>query len=525
MHYRMGVDVGGSHTDAVLLDENLCCVHGVKVPTTANVDSGIREAVERLGKESGIHPRQVKLATLGTTHCANAVVERKNLSRVGMIRIGAPATRSVPPMVGWPEDLKKAIGSVYFLVRGGREYNGTPIVPLDLEEIRHACRQMKGLVDAVAITAVFAPTDPADEDLAAEIVREELGASIPVTRSGELAGLGLLDRENATILNAALNRTANRVIEGFRRALEQAGMQANIFFGQNDGTMMPEKMARRFPIRMIACGPVHSLRGAAHLSKMSDAVVVDVGGTTTDVGMVSNRFPRESIDPAEIGGVKINAPMPDLLSVGVGGGTVIRGGPEDICLGPDSVGHRLTQLARCFGGSTWTLTDAAAAIGRIGWTPFMSVTEEEKQRSQKAMSVVKNRVEEAIDRIKGGPSPVSVILVGGGSSLLPDELTGASQVIRPPHHEVANAVGAALGQVGAQVERIVSLEEESRDYVYQHLKEETFEATVRQGADPKTVRLISVEEIPLSYLPGKSVRFRLKAAGDIRTSAEDTAVL
>lgn len=253
MHYRMGVDVGGSHTDAVLLDENLCCVHGVKVPTTANVDSGIREAVERLGKESGIHPRQVKLATLGTTHCANAVVERKNLSRVGMIRIGAPATRSVPPMVGWPEDLKKAIGSVYFLVRGGREYNGTPIVPLDLEEIRHACRQMKGLVDAVAITAVFAPTDPADEDLAAEIVREELGASIPVTRSGELAGLGLLDRENATILNAALNRTANRVIEGFRRALEQAGMQANIFFGQNDGTMMPEKMARRFPIRMIAC--------------------------------------------------------------------------------------------------------------------------------------------------------------------------------------------------------------------------------------------------------------------------------
>lgn len=107
MHYRMGVDVGGSHTDAVLLDENLCCVHGVKVPTTANVDSGIREAVERLGKESGIHPRQVKLATLGTTHCANAVVERKNLSRVGMIRIGAPATRiraSDGRMAGGPKE-------------------------------------------------------------------------------------------------------------------------------------------------------------------------------------------------------------------------------------------------------------------------------------------------------------------------------------------------------------------------------------------------------------------------------------
>ncbi|MFC4075724.1 hydantoinase/oxoprolinase N-terminal domain-containing protein [Salinithrix halophila] len=513
--FRIGVDVGGTHTDAVLLDDRLTCVYQVKVPTTEDVDGGIAAAVRRLMRESGVKPGRVKVAMLGTTHCTNAIVERKQLLRVGVIRIGAPATLSVPPMTGWPEDLKRAVGGQSFIVQGGREFDGRPIVPLDGEEIRAVCSQFQG-VDAVAITGVFSPAMGEDEEKAAQIVKEELGRDFPLTLSHQLAGLGLLERENAAILNASLTGVIQSVVAGFRDALHGEDIRdARVFFGQNDGTLMTLESALHYPIRMIACGPTHSVRGAAHLAGVTEGLVVDVGGTTTDIGALTAGFPRESASPVEIGGIRTLFRMPDLLSIGIGGGTVLhRDQTASVRLGPDSVGSRLFDEGRCFGGRTWTLTDAAAVVGRVRWAPSPPPSREEHKFCEQAYAKMVAAIEEGIDRMKGRAGAVPVLLVGGGSALLPDRLQGVNQVIRPPHHDVANAIGAALGEVGGQIDTIVSIKEDRRDLL-DELKEQAVALAVREGADSEKVRVVETEEVPLAYLPGRTVRVRIKAAGPL----------
>ncbi|MBX5477158.1 MAG: hypothetical protein IRZ18_08575 [Clostridia bacterium] len=125
-------------------------------------------------------------------------------------------------------------------------------------------------------------------------------------------------------------------------------------------------------------------------------------------------------------------------------------------------------------------------------------------------------VEEAVDRIKTSAAAVPVVAVGGGSILLPDRLEGVSEIDRPEHYEVANAIGAAIAQVSGTVDRIFSLEKRSREAALAEARENAFAEAVRAGADPDSVEVIEVEEVPLAYLPGNAVRVKVKAAGRLR---------
>ena len=133
---------------------------------------------------------------------------------------------------------------------------------------------------------------------------------------------------------------------------------------QNDGTLMSPELAARFPVLTFASGPTNSIRGGGLLSGLDDCIVVDIGGTTTDVGVLSAGFPRESSVAVDIGGVRTNFRMPDVLSIGLGGGSRVRSADGATTVGPDSVGFRLTSEALVFGGSTLTATDIAVASGR-----------------------------------------------------------------------------------------------------------------------------------------------------------------
>ena len=124
---------------------------------------------------------------------------------------------------------------------------------------------------------------------------------------------------------------------------------------------MDLEFAIRFPVLTIGSGPANSIRGAAYLTGRTDAIVVDVGGTSTDVGVLVRGFPRESSFGVEIGGIRTNFRMPDLVTIALGGGTIVS---ED-ALGPESVGYRILEEALVFGGSTPTLTDAGVAAGRF----------------------------------------------------------------------------------------------------------------------------------------------------------------
>ena len=510
---RIGIDVGGTNSDAAVLDPDDAILATAKRPTTADVTGGILDALDAVLAADGVDRDGVEAVMLGTTHCTNALAEREGLHDVGVLRIGAPATQCIPPLMEWPDDLVDATGNHVTVVRGGHEFDGRELVPLDEPAVRDAAASFADAgVDAAAVTAVFSPVRADHEERAATILSEVLDGDVPVSRSHEIGSVGLLDRENATALNAALTGVAHEAAQAFLDAMAARDLDARFYFGQNDGTLMDVEYALQYPIFTVASGPSNSVRGAAALSGVEDGIIVDVGGTTTDVGAVVNGFPRESTTAVEIAEVATNFRMPDLISIGVGGGSIVTADGA-VTVGPESVGYELGRRARCFGGDVLTATDVAVAAGDVDIGSTEPAADPATVRA--ARTTIHDRIAETVDRMKTGPDTVPVVAVGGGSFLVPDDLAGASRVAEPAHHDVANAVGVAIAQVSGDVDRIYSLEERTRDDALTAAREAAIADAVTAGARPDSVTIVDVEEVPLSYLPGNATRVKVKAAGDL----------
>ncbi|WP_261818119.1 hydantoinase/oxoprolinase family protein [Vibrio gallicus] len=514
--FRLGIDVGGTNTDGVLLDARLQCVAKIKVPTSHDIFTGIDAAIHALLEQSGATGAQIQHAMLGTTQCTNAIVEKKGLDRVGMIRLALPSGSSVPPLCGWSESWQSLLGEHFYQAHGGYEYDGQLIAEIQQQEIRQLCRKMQGKVDSIAICGVFSPVNGSQELQVAQWVLEEL-PEVNISVSHKVGSLGVLERENATILNAALQGTAKRFVDGFCTALQAHNIKAQPYFGQNDGTLMSQDFALKYPILTVACGPTNSIRGASHLSKLKQAIVVDVGGTTADIGALVHGYPRESSIAVELGEVRTNFRMPDILALAIGGGTIVRQTEQGVRLGPDSVGHQLLEQAQSFGGEVLTLTDVALKLNKLQWDANTSLTplSLELSKAELIYQQMIDVVEEGIDKMKTSADKVPVILVGGGSALLPDEFSGVSEVVRPQHFEVANAIGVALGEISGQLDKIVPIEPSERQQVLDKLQAQAKTAAIQSGACPDSVSIIERSEIPLSYLQGNMVHVKIKAAGKI----------
>src|SRR2546427_291875 len=245
---------------------------------------------------------------IGTTHFTNAVVQRRDLTRVAAVRIGLPASASLPPFVDWPDDLAALVRGEVVMLEGGHEYDGRPIVPLDERGMRDAARRIR----AAGITSVA--------------------------------------------------------------------------------------IAAAFPVYSFASGPTNSMRGAAFLSGLSDAIVIDIGGTTTDIGSLRHGFPREANNVVEIGGVRTLFRMPDLLSVGLGGGSLVADDGRRV--GPGSVGYRLVNESRVFGGTTLTATDVAVAARLIDLGDRRRVADLPADLLKTALARMPAAIEESGDRLK-----------------------------------------------------------------------------------------------------------------------------
>ena len=512
--WRIGIDVGGTNTDAVLLDETGRLYAQAKTPTTPDVAGGI-ETVLGILMADPLYQERVGLVMLGTTHCTNAIVERRGLLPVAVLRLGAPASTAVPPLTDWPSDLAAALDPRVAILPGGAEFDGHEISPLDEGAVRRFARGLEP-GRAVAVVSIFAPVADAHERRVEAIIRDVVGFPVSVSRSAAIGSIGLLERENATVLNAALGAVIATAVDGFTAAVRRLGLRARTYLTQNDGTLLDLQNARRYPIFTIASGPTNSLRGAVHLTGLQDAMVIDVGGTTTDVGAVAGGFPRESSTTVELGGVRTNFRMPDLLSLGLGGGSRLRATGGTISVGPDSVGFELTRRAHVFGGPEWTASDAAVACGRVafgsakrlsGWDP--AVPEAALRRTDAMMA-------EAVERMRLRPGPVPVIAVGGGAFLVTDHLPEVTRVHRPAGGEVANAIGAAMAEVSGDVDRVYSLTGQSREQVLQAAETEAVRRAMDAGADPDGIRIVEREDLPLAYLPGSATRIRVKAVGPLR---------
>ena len=516
--YKLGIDVGGTNTDAVLIDENQQVIADIKHPTSGDIYDGIVGALRTVLEQSGVDRSQIGQAMLGTTQCTNAIVERKNLAKIGILRIGAPAACGIVPMVDWTEDIQ-AICAGSAVIGGGYEYDGKEIAPLDEEAARDFFREMKAQeVRSVAISCVFSPVRSDHELRAAQLCREVMGEDVHISISSEIGSMGLIERENATILNAALWKVAQRFTDGFARSLEAEGIRnADIYLSQNDGTLMTMEHARRYPILTVACGPTNSIRGASYLSKLENAIVLDVGGTTTDLGVIQNGFPRESSVAVTIGGVRTNFRMPDVVSIGLGGGSIVREKPDGtVTVGPDSVGYEITKKALVFGGDTMTATDIAVRLGMAEVGDPALVSDIPMELAEKALEAIRLLVEDAIDAMKVSNEDSDVVLVGGGGIILPEKLAGAATVRKPDHFGCANAIGSAISKVSGTYEKLINYDECPRDTALEQAKQEAIDMAVSAGAIRETVEIIEVEDVPLAYYPGNTNRVKIKAAGDLR---------
>jgi len=364
------------------------------------------------------------------------------------------------------------------------------------------------------VASVFSPLDPSCEERAADILREEC-PDVSVTLSHHLGRIGLLERENATLLNAGLVDLARRTTRAFEAALARSGITAGLYITQNDGTVLGADTALRFPVYSFASGPTNSMRGAAFLSRLDEAMVVDVGGTSSDIGALRHGFPREANNVVEIGGVRTLFRMPDLLSLALGGGTLVT--PDPLAIGPVSVGYRLTERARVFGGDDLTVTDVAVAAGLIDLGDRTRVAALPARLVTAALARIHAMIEEGVDRMKTDAALVPLVAVGGGSFLVPEHLAGIARVVHVPHQAVANAVGAAIAQVSGEADQI--FQNLSREEAIAEARRLAEERAVAAGADPATLEIVEIEDLPLAYLPGNSLRTRVRVVGDIRAIA------
>lgn len=472
--------------------------------------------LETVLREAKVAPSEIQAVMIGTTHFTNAVVERKRLLSVGIIRLALPASKCLPPMCDWPQDLSSALGKHRYLVRGGYNFDGRVIAPLDETAVSEAAKDIKkkGLKTA-AITSVFSPVNQDMEERAAEILLQET-PDIVITLSHQIGRIGFLERENATVMNACLAELAKSVAGSFRTALAELKIEAPFYVSQNDGTLMTSEYVEKYPVLTFASGPTNSMRGAVFLAGLKDAMVVDIGGTTSDIGMLIKGFPRESSVAVDIGGVRTNFRMPDVLAIGLGGGSIIRN--EGTRVGPDSVGFKLTEEGLVFGGQTLTATDIAVAAGLADIGDPQKVTHLSPKLVDAALDRMHDMIDTAVDRMRTSAEPLPIILVGGGAILIARNLSSASVVTKPDYAPVANAIGAAIAQVGGEVERMFSLDAISRDEALDQAKQEAVTKTIDAGARAESVSVVDIEEILISYLPGNATRIRVKAAGDLAIS-------
>lgn len=334
----LGIDTGGTYTDAVLWSEATGVAAKAKALTTRHdLAVGISGAVDAVLEKAAVDPAAVKLVSMSTTLATNALVEGQG-GRVALVMIGFSEGDLAR------DGLQRALGTdPVIFCPGGHDVHGNA-QPLDLGALEEALPQLAGSVSGFAVCAYFATRNPAHELAARALVRERTG--LPVTASHELsAKLGGPRRALTTLLNARLISMIDRLAAATEGFLGKRGIAAPLMVVRGDGALVSAAFARQRPIETILSGPAASLVGARHMTGLEDAVVSDIGGTTTDVAVLDGGRPRLDPEGATVGGFRTMVEAVAMRTFGLGGDSEVSledgGLAPRIVLGP----RRLVPLA------------------------------------------------------------------------------------------------------------------------------------------------------------------------------------
>ncbi len=316
--YLIGVDTGGTYTDAAVIEaDGHKVVASAKSITTKGdlsigVTGAIRAAVAKLPE--GLRPQDISLVSVSTTLATNAVVEGHG-SAVGVILIGFDDKMAERTGIA-----KAFPGMPIAMISGGHDHNGEEVRPLDVEGLANAIAAMP--VDAFAIASAFAVRNPAHESRARDIIAQATGK--PATLSTELtSALDAPRRALTAVLNARLISRISMLIDAVRRSMAEFGIVCPLMIVKGDGTLaLAERVALR-PIETVLSGPAASLVGASWLCGRKDFIMSDMGGTTTDLGVLLNGRPQVAEQGAEVGGWRTMVKAIDVKTIGLGGDSEI----------------------------------------------------------------------------------------------------------------------------------------------------------------------------------------------------------
>lgn len=315
----VGIDTGGTYTDGVLINiDTQEVLKKAKARTTKeNLAIGIQECLDKLNLQVSDN---IAMVALSTTLATNAIVEEKG-GVVGAVLIGH-------------EPIKKLPTTNYYVVAGGHDLNGISQQELDEEEVIKGLRNFKNKVDSIAISGYFSIRNPIHEIRVKEIVKELLG--IPVVCAHELTtALGFQERTTTAILNARLLPIIEELIKSVKGVLKKKKIEAPLMIVKSDGSLAVEKIAMERPIETILSGPAASIIGSSQLAKKKNAIILDMGGTTTDIAVIKNGEPKLNMEGASVGGWLTRVKSAEIYTYGVGGDSLIQVMPKqkDVLVG------------------------------------------------------------------------------------------------------------------------------------------------------------------------------------------------
>ena len=432
---RIGIDVGGTNTDSVLINNNKI-ESSFKTNTSEDISDSVKLSISKVIQNQA--KEKINSIIIGTTHLINDLLERKNLSKTGVIRLCGPATKLLKPLCDWPDDIKKSNNFIANFTDGGLEFDGREISAVNKSEIQKLCEiYKKEQVESIAITGIFASVNPYQELEVKNIILNEMG-EIPVSMSHQIGRIGLLERENATILNAMLSNSAKKTF--------------------------------------------------ANLTKI-----------ISDLNLKS--------------GIRTNFRMADVLSIPLGGGSIIN--QKTPYVSNQSLGNRITTDSLSFNGTITTITDIYTNQNKANFIPPNQNFKLSSDVIKSVENEIYSKISIAVDRMKTDSKNIKAIVVGGGSFIIPKKLDGVDLIKFPEFGEVANAIGSSMAQISGYSEKVFSTTDLSRNEIIEISKNEAIENAIKKGAEKKSIEIIDLEEIPLSYLPSNAVTIKTRAIGNI----------
>ena len=506
--YILGIDVGGTHVDIVAVNNKEQIIAFHKEQVSEHLEKNILDAINRV-MSSGLRAEDCNRIHVGTTLAINSLLELKSLYRVGVIRI-AGHHPELPPAFNWPTEKKRAIVAGFETISGGKEYDNKPIGTFNASDVIFALDKLiHAGAESIAITGVFSPLYSDEEDHVAQIISDSMYNNIPITRSHTVGGLGFVERENNTIINASLKKVIRQHFNYIEDELKKMGFDCDVLITQNNGTLLSLQQAMDFPIRTISSGPTNSLNGACKLAKLDHAIVIDIGGTSTEIGVVENGFPRYSSSGAMIAGIPTHFMLPAIEVLALGGGSIIHHQHDCFIVSSESLGDRLFSESLSCHGDVLTLFDVGNVIQNHipenGVMPTLKL-----EQAELIMTQMMAQLDDGIQNILMDRE-TKVLFVGGGSQNIPQHFLQET-MLRPAFYQVANAYGAALAEVCGTVDAIHELAKNRQDII-DELALRAIHQAIANGAEPGSVRIIEKRLLPFYYMSNQLTRIIITAAG------------